>query len=165
MSLRDKYTDEEWDALQEKSAQSIKDRCDNLAYYNADKKPLTHNYEVSPFGKVYLWDFSRGMNKDTDLTLIEAGNYKFAENISVEEMLSARIKKENQHRDVIQNIVDKIHERKLSGKQCEVAIMSYLDYDALQSMNDFEIHSVWISGSLLKIHPSPNLKNGEIENY
>lgn len=74
-------------------------------------------------------------------------------------------KKENQPREVIQNIVDKIHERRLSGKECEVAIMSDSDYDAIQSMNDFETHSIWISGCLLKIHSSQNLKDGEIEIY
>lgn len=171
MSLRDKYTDEEWDAippftgfhhnkLLEKATQAIKDRCDNLVYYDANKKPLTHEDEVDPFGKVNLWDFSGGMNRDTDITQIESRNYKFAENISAE-----RIKKENQPRYVIKNIVDKIHERKLSGKQCEVAIMSYSDYDAIQSMNDFETHSVYISGCLLKIHASQNLQDGEIEVY
>lgn len=180
MSLRDKYTDEEWDSIppfigfhhnkvkeeiMEKAAQAIKDTCDNLSYYDADKKPLTYEDEVSPFGKVNLWDFSGGISKDIDLQELPKQNYKFAENISVEEMLAERIKKENQPRSVIQNIVDKIHERKLSGKQCEVAIMSYSDYHALQSMNYFKIHSVWISGYLLKIHPIPNLKDGEIEVY
>lgn len=201
MSLRDKYTEEEWDALMEKASNSLR-TCDNFdkekfsalvtkattksAYdgditginanlldesvvggssaYNAARKPLSYEDQINIFGKVHLWDYS-GMNRDTDITQIESGNYVFAENISVEEMLTERIKKENQPRDVIQNIVDKIHERKSSGKECEVAIMSYSDYDAIQSMNDFEIHSVWIAGYLLKIHPSPNLKDGEIEIY
>lgn len=180
MSFRDKYTDEEWkgilpftgfhhnkvkEELLEKAAQVIKDRCDNLACYDADKKPLNNDDEVSPFGKVNLWDFSGGMNKDIDVTQIESINYKLAENISVEEMLADRIKKENQPRDVIQNIVDKIHERKISGKQCEVAIISYSDYNALQYLNDLKKNSVWVSGCLLKVHPSINLQDGEIEIY
>lgn len=137
----------------------------NKPPYDAPPKTLTHDDEVNRFGKVNLWDFSGGMNRDTDLTQIESGNYKFADNISVEEMMVERIKKENLPRDVIHNIVDKIHERKLSGKECAVAIMSYSDYDAIQSMHDFKIDSVWISGCLLKIHSSINLKDGEIEIY
>lgn len=210
MSLRDKFTDEEWDAippftgfhhnkvkeeLLEKQIKEINNRYGHLIFttttkesykgisenadphlldemvvggfsaYDSARKPLTHDDEVGQFGKVNLWNFSGGMNKDTDLEKLPEQDYKFAENISAEEMLAERIKKENQPRDVIQNIVDKIHERKLSGKQCEVAIMSYSDYDALQSMHDFKIHSVWIAGVLLKIHPSINLKDGEIEVY
>ena len=134
MSLRDKYTDEEWDA-------------------------------IPPFTGFSHNKFIDEISKSIKLGLDNLPNTIKYPKKYVEEVLVDRIKKENQPRDVIQNIVDKIHERKLSGKQCEVAIMSYSDYDLLQSMNDFEIHSVWIAGYLLKIHPSPNLKDGEIEIY
>lgn len=207
MSLRDKYTDEEWASIppftgfhHNKNKQELINEasdalrnCDKIIFkkaiknsydctkpssflldeigqmktpcYDAPPIPLNHNDEVSPFGKVNLWDFSDGMNRDIEINKIPEKNYKFAENISVEEMLYERIKKENQPREVIQNIVDKIHERRLSGKECEVAIMSDSDYYAIQSMSDFEMHSVWISGYLLKIHASQNLKDGEIEIY
>lgn len=139
---------------------------DELAHFNrycydAPPKPLTHDDEVSPFGKVNLWDFPTKPSIKFDYPEI---NKDVAEAWStvVEKF---KEEKENLPRDVIKNIVDKIHERKLCGKECEVAIMSYSDYDAIQSMHDFETHSIWISGSLLRIHSSINLKDGEIEIY
>ena len=202
MSLRDKYTDEEWDALMEKASESIR-TCDNFdkvkfsalvtkattkssydgdvtginsnlldervvggsSAYNSARMPLNHNDEVNRFGKVNLWDFSRGMNKDVDIQKIEPKDYKFAENISCEEMLAERIKKENMPREVIQNIFNKVYERKLNGNDSAVAIMSYSDYDAIQAINGFGIHSIEIMGYLLKIHPSVNAEDGNIEIY
>lgn len=154
MSLRDKYTKEEWDAIPPFKGFSFNKTIDE----KIEEARETMKQRI-------VNSFTSGMNRDTDFTHVESGNYKFADNISVEEMMVERLKKENQPRDVIQNIVDKIHERKLSGKECAVAIMSYSDYDAIQSMHDFETHSIWISGSLLRIHSSINLKDGEIEIY
>lgn len=154
MSLRDKYTNEEWNAIPPFKGFSFNKTIDE----KIEEARETMKQRI-------VNSFTSGMNRDADLIQIESGNYKFADNISVEEMMVERIKKENLPRDVIKNIVDKIHERKLLGKECAVAIMSYSDYDALQSMHDFRIDSVWISGCLLKIHSSINLKDGEIEIY
>jgi len=129
--------------------------------YDAPPIPLNYKDEVSPFGRVNLWDFEP-LTKPGIKFDYPAINKDIAEAF---DLVVEKFKNENQPRDVIHNIVDKIHERKLSGKECEVAIMSYSDYHALQSMHDFKIHSVWIAGYLLKIHPSPNLKDGEIEIY
>lgn len=109
MSLRDKYTDEEWDAI----------------------PPFTG----------------------------------FHHNKTVEEMLIDKVKKENQPREVIDEIVDKVYQRRANNKDCEVAIMSISDYDAIQSMHDFKVEQIEVMGYKLKIHSSLNLEDGEIEIY
>lgn len=209
MSLNEKYTQEELDAIppftgfhhnktveeiMEKASQAIKDRCNNLhglvfkspkdkkkstepslflldeiahfntSCYDAPQKGLTYEDEVGPFGK-RLSDFSRGIYKDNDIHKIPENDYKLAENISVQEMLIDRIKKENKPREVIEKIVDKVYERKANNKHCEVTIMSISDYDSIQSMHDFKVEQIEVMGYKLKIHSSLNLEDGNIEIY
>lgn len=164
MSLRDKYTDEEWNAIPPFTGfhhNKIVEEISKAISLGVDKlKSIPQKKD-----KVNLWDFSGGMCKDNDIHIIPENHYKLAENISVEEMLIDKVKKENQPRELIEKIVDKVYEIKANNKDCEVAIMSISDYDAIQSMHDFKIEQIEVMGYKLKIHSSLNLEDGEIEIY
>lgn len=230
MSLRDKYTDEEWAAippftgfhhnkvkeeLLEKAAQAIKNRWDNLIFttttkesykgisendnphlldemvvggfpaYEAAKKPITNDDEVNQFGKVNIWDFSGGMNRDTDLEKLPDQDYKFAENISVEQMLAERIKKENtiqmnieKKKIITQQIIDKVRIEKQKGRKPRVILMSVNDYNIFHDPNNNQYKyyledessknnksGVFHSGFSMITHKCMTVEDGKVEIY
>lgn len=174
MSLRDKYTDEEWNAIPPFTGFSFNKTIDE----RIEEARETMKQRI-------VNSFTSGMNRDTDITQIESGNYRFAENISVEQMLAERIKKENRikmsiekKKIITQQIFDKVKIEKTEGRTPRIILMSINDYDIFHDPNNneykyyFEDESskknksgVYHSGFAIITHKCFTVEDGEIEIY
>jgi hypothetical protein len=175
MSLRDKYTKEEWVELEKE----VFKKTDEKAYDGINPSIDLPEEAVFPTS-LKDWDavkpklnvFGKGMAKDTADDKIDPKEYIFAENYS---LIEEKIKQVVKQSSIINQMTYKILEKKANGIIPEVAIMSMGDYDEFhkaipythsnENNSNIKTSGVRIAGVTLLIYPTPNIEDGEIEIY
>lgn len=181
MSLRDKYTDEEWYEL-EKIALGGKYKHINFALKNEKSYegniPTDHIFLLDEIGQMpqlnrkVSWDFKPfEFEKKQNGNIIDSFN-KF-NNIANE-----IIKEKIFSRGIIESMIEIVNENRVSGITPKVAIMSINDYTLFSKQVDelnfivgkissinFTVKEILLCGCKIKVHTSENAEDGKIEIY
>lgn len=191
MSLRNKYTKEEFDELEELILNSrkkeefdykhIKFAITSEKSYDGIEKKWYELDEIGQFGKKFgLWNFEPLKNTGHKHNYPEINQDikdAFSKYIKSETEIKERwsnafdpLQKEIKYACIINHMVKNILEKKANGIISQVAIMSIDDYDSFieyvsKFQNEFNTTGIIIAGVKLLVHPSINAKDGEIEIY